>query len=146
MREPAGGSSPRRYFPVSQPPASGLNGVYPTPCSWQSGKTVSRSPCSRSENAFCTHSYRVRPFERGQLERLGELLGREVRGTRGADRAGADELVERLERLLLRDVRVEGVREVERDPVDAEPAEARLDLPPDPGAARAPGRPPRSSG
>ena len=27
MRDPAGGSSPRRYFPVSQPPASGLYGV-----------------------------------------------------------------------------------------------------------------------
>ena len=25
IREPAGASSPRRYFPVSQPPASGLN-------------------------------------------------------------------------------------------------------------------------
>ena len=27
IREPAGGASPRRYLPVSHPPASGLNGV-----------------------------------------------------------------------------------------------------------------------
>src|SRR6478672_4519765 len=56
MRDPAGNGSPRRYLPVSQPPASGLNGVYPRPCSWHSGKTVSRSPRSSSEYPFCTHS------------------------------------------------------------------------------------------
>ncbi len=27
IRDPAGGASSRRYLPVSQPPASGLNGV-----------------------------------------------------------------------------------------------------------------------
>ena len=61
---------------------------------------------------------------------------------RGADRARADELVEREERLLLRDVRVEVVGQVERDAVDAEPAKARLHLPADPAAAQAPGRRP----
>ena len=80
------------------------------------------------------------PLERGQLERLGELLGREVRRARGADRAGADELVERLQRLLLGDVRVEVVCEVERDPLDAEPARLvstcrRIRAPPSPRSA-----------
>ena len=47
------------------------------------------------------------------------------------------QLVERLERLLLRRVGVEVVREIERHPLDAEPAQARVDLALDPRAAEA---------
>jgi len=54
MREPGGASSPRRYLPVSQPPASGLNGVNPRPSSAQSGSTSFSDSLSRSEYEFCT--------------------------------------------------------------------------------------------
>ena len=54
MRDPAGGASPRRYLPVSQPPASGLNGVKPSPRSAQSGRTSRSAPRSSSEYSFWT--------------------------------------------------------------------------------------------
>ena len=54
IRDPAGASSPRRYLPVSQPPASGLNGVKPRPCSAQSGSTSRCGSRSSSEYEFCT--------------------------------------------------------------------------------------------
>ena len=80
------------------------------------------------------------PFERGQLERLGKLLAGEVGCADGADLPGPHELVEREQRLLLRDVRVERVRHVQRDALDSEPLEARLELAAD--ARSAPGRGP----
>src|SRR6185437_8030326 len=49
IREPGGGSWPRRYFPVSHPPASGLNAWYSIPCSSHSGSTSWSSPRSSSE-------------------------------------------------------------------------------------------------
>ena len=75
------------------------------------------------------------PLERGDLEGLGELLGGEVRSSDGTDRAVPDELVERGERLLLRDVGVEVVRQVEGHALDPQPAQARLELTPDAGCA-----------
>ena len=54
IREPGGGSWPRRYFPVSHPPASGLNAWYSIPCSSHSGITSWSSPRSSSEYEFCT--------------------------------------------------------------------------------------------
>ena len=86
------------------------------------------------------------PLEGRELERLGELVGGEVRGADRADEAVADEVVERLQRLLLRHVRVEVVGEVERDALEPEPAQARLELPPDARRAGGRGRLPRSSG
>ena len=59
-------------------------------------------------------------LQRGELERLRELLGGEVGRADGADRPAADELVERAERLLLRDVGIEVVGHVERDALDTE--------------------------
>src|SRR5262249_11859155 len=71
------------------------------------------------------------PFELGDLDGLRELVSREVRGADGADRAGANQVGEGLQGLLLRRLRVEVVREVERDAFDAEAAPADLMLPPD---------------
>ena len=51
---PPAAASPRRYFPVSQPPASGLNAWYSMPCSAQSGITSASSPRSSSEYEFWT--------------------------------------------------------------------------------------------
>ena len=73
------------------------------------------------------------PLQPRQLQRLGELLGGEVRRADGTDRPRADELVERLERLLLRRVRIEVVRHVERDPLQSEATPALVDLPEDAG-------------
>ena len=60
------------------------------------------------------------PFQLRDLEGLGELLAVEVRRADGADFARADELVERAQRLLLRHIRIEVVRHVERDALDPE--------------------------
>ena len=77
------------------------------------------------------------PFQPRELERLCELLAAEVGGTDRADLACGDQAGERLERLLLGRVGVEGVREVERHALDAEPAQARVDLPLDPSPPEA---------
>ena len=55
IRDPAGYDSPRRYLPVSQPPASGLNGVKPRPSRSQISMTSS-APRSSRLYSFCTHS------------------------------------------------------------------------------------------
>ena len=59
-------------------------------------------------------------------DRVREEPGREVRGAHGADLARAHEAVERLERVLERDVRVGRVELVEVDVVDPEAAQARV--------------------
>ena len=71
-------------------------------------------------------------LELGDLDGLCELLGREVRRADRADLALAHELVECREGLLLRRVRVEVMRQVERNSLDPQPPEARLDLAPNP--------------
>ena len=86
------------------------------------------------------------PLELGQLDRLRELLAAEVRGADRADLARPDDVAERLQRLLLRRVGVEVVREVEADPLDPEALQARVDLPVDPRATEAVIARPRPSG
>src|SRR6185437_2166727 len=56
IREPAGNAWPRRYLPVSQPPASGPNAAYAM--SWRAltSSTPSSCPRSSSEYAFWTHA------------------------------------------------------------------------------------------
>ena len=76
-------------------------------------------------------------LELGDLDRLRELLGREVGCADGANLPRPDERVERGQGLLLRRVGVELVREVEVDLVDAEPLQARLELTLDPRAREA---------
>src|SRR6266540_2912587 len=71
------------------------------------------------------------------LERLFDLGRGEVAEPVGADGALVDELVERAERLCERRLRVELVRQIEVDPVDAEPLEARRELAQDPVAREA---------
>ncbi len=39
MRDSASGSRPRRYLPVSHPPARGLQAITPMPNSWAAGRT-----------------------------------------------------------------------------------------------------------
>ena len=68
------------------------------------------------------------PFELRDLDRFSELLGREVRGADGADLSRPHELVERGERLLVRCVGVELVREVEGNSLDPETLQARVEL------------------
>ena len=53
---PPGSSRRAGSVPASQPPAIGLNAWKPSPCSRQTGNTVSASLWSSSENEFCTHS------------------------------------------------------------------------------------------
>ena len=72
------------------------------------------------------------PFELRDLDGLCELLGAEVGRSDRADRPGTDQLVERPERLLVRCIGIEVVRHVQRNPLESEPLQARLDLPPDP--------------
>ena len=62
------------------------------------------------------------------LERLGQLLAGEVGGPDRADLSGANELVERVQRLRLGRVRVEVMSEIERDPLEPEPPQADVDL------------------
>ena len=139
---PRSGSSPsrvapvgrwsRRYLPDSQPPPSGLHGSSPSPASSAAG-TISHS-ISRTSRLYC--GCRVtgageaeRP---GQLHGLGQLPAGEVRQAVVADLAGADEAVQRAQRLLQRRAGVEGVHLVEVDrrrrpsrPSDASSARVR---------------------
>ena len=75
IREPAGYASPRRYLPVSQPPASGLNGVNPSPSRSQIGST---SVLGAALRAGCTRSA---PTRSGR--------GRAARSSRAPPRAAA---------------------------------------------------------
>src|SRR5438067_697180 len=70
-------------------------------------------------------------LELRDLEGLGELLPVEVGGADGADLSGADELVENEQRLLERRLRIPVVGHVQRDALEAQSLEARLDLPED---------------
>ena len=72
------------------------------------------------------------PFELGDLDGFSELLGRVVGRADRAHGACPHELVERRERLLDRCVRIGRVGHVQRYALDAQPLEARLDLPSDP--------------
>ena len=65
------------------------------------------------------------------LERLGELYDLEVGGSHCSDLPRSHELVEGAQSLLLRNVRIELVREVERHPLEPEPPQADVDLPKD---------------
>ena len=126
IREPSGTGSSRRYFPVSQPPQSGLNAWNQRPCSAQSGSTSGLDLAVEE---------RVGVLDGGEgadLERLGELRAVDVAQPVGADLPGGDELVEDARELGRRDVVVPGVREIEIDALDAEPREARVDLAPHP--------------
>ncbi len=76
-------------------------------------------------------------FQLRVLYRLCELLGCEVRRSGHSDLPGAHELVEREQCLLLRHVRVELVGHVDRHALDAEAAQARVDLPAHAGARQA---------
>ena len=76
-------------------------------------------------------------FQLRVLYRLCELLGCEVRRSGHSDLPGAHELVEGEQRLLLRHLRVELVGHVDRHALDAEAAQARVDLPAHAGARQA---------
>ena len=94
MREPAGGGSPRRYLPVSQPPASGLKAVPEAVLVAQREDRLAIVPDEQRERV-------LHPLVAGQalegreFQCLCQLLGGEVRGADRADGAGVDELVER---------------------------------------------------
>ena len=122
IRDPRGASSPRRYLPVSQPPASGPKPGSDSPCSRQTGRhglavaaveqASTRSAPTRSVSDL--PAPRARPTRRaGRCE-----VGRSGR----TDLPGAHELVEGEQGLLLRHLRVERVRHVERHALDAEAA------------------------
>ena len=128
-RVPAGAGSPRRYLPVSSPEASGKNGTKPSPSRSHVGST-SRS-ASRCEQAVVVLDRREPGRSPVARDRVGllDLLGAEVRGADVADDAGADELVERLERLGDRRHAVGLVVPVVVDHVGAKPPQRRLDAP-----------------
>ena len=78
---------------------------------------------------------RVRVLDGGEgagVERLPQLRAVDVAEAVGADLPGGDELLEDARELGGRDVRIRRVREIEVDALDAEPLEARVDLPPHP--------------
>ncbi len=100
-RVPSGAGSPRRYFPVSSPLASGKYGQQPEPEPLARRDQVALRPRGRaSEYSFCAETNRVEAARRGDLVRLLDLRGREVRAADVAHLALADELVHRAERLL----------------------------------------------
>ena len=124
IRDPAGAGSPRRYLPVSQPPASGLNGVKPRPCSAQSGSTSRSASRSSSEYEFCTQSKRPSRQRFAQTAAPSTLLS-----AVGRDLALRTQLVERRSGLGDRHVGIPVVGEEQVDALDAEPLQARLELP-----------------
>ena len=119
--------SPRRYLPVSRPLASGKNGSRPRPNCSQAGTT------SASTVALQQAVVVLRADERGAVAGpggpvgVGDLPAGEVGVAEVAHLAGADQVVERGERLLDRRARVGLVHLVEVDVVGAEPAQRRLD-------------------
>ena len=56
-----GGSLPFRQAPVSQPLASGLQGITPIPWRWQTGSTSASTPRTSSEYGGCSQTKRSRP-------------------------------------------------------------------------------------
>ncbi len=110
---------------MSHPPASGLNGVKPSPSSAHSGSTSRSASRSSSEYEFCTHCV-ARAGRRG--ERLAELRAVDVARADRADLALLHELVERAERLRDRHVGVPVVRQVHLHAVDTEALQAALEL------------------
>ena len=86
------------------------------------------------------------PSSFGDLDGRRELFGCRVGRADRADLSVADELVERRQGLLERRVRVMCVRHVERNAVDAETLEARLDLAADAVRGTARGRRPSAIG
>src|SRR6476660_1150555 len=92
-------------------------------------------PAERDHRLCFTIEQRVRVLDGGDgadRKRLSQLRAVDVAETVGADFPGRDELVESADRLGDWHVRVPRVREVEVDPLHAEPLEARVDLPPNP--------------
>ena len=131
-REPAGGSSPRRYLPVSQPPASGLHGITPMPCRWQAGSTASSMPRAKIEYCGCSQTKRSRPRALGRPLRLHDPVGRIGRRAEVQHLALPHEVGEGAERLVEVGAPVEAVHLVEVDVVGAEAAQAVLAGLPDP--------------
>src|SRR5918994_1505174 len=66
IREPSGGSSPRRYLPERNPPPSGLQGITPSPSSTQTGKTSRSMLRSTSEYCGCRQTYLAAPDQIGE--------------------------------------------------------------------------------
>jgi len=60
-RVPSGGFSPRLYFPLSRPEASGKKGRNPRPKCSQEGSTSCSTLRSSSEKRFCAETKRVPP-------------------------------------------------------------------------------------
>ena len=80
-----GCSSSRRYFPVSQPPASGLNAWYGMPCSRQSGITLALVAAVEQREGVLDER------RRAEREPLAQVADADVRDAPRADRAALEQ-------------------------------------------------------
>jgi hypothetical protein len=124
-REPSGGCWPGRYLPVSTPWAIGDQTIWPMPSSLAGGTTS--ASMTRHSIEYCGWLETSGMPSSGERVAGSDLLGGPLRDADVERLAGADEVGERLHRLLERRLVVEAVRLVEVDVVGLQPLQRAVD-------------------